>query len=63
MQTDFRTAFDLLNNLGMLFKLRDVAVGGAVFNVIADFVSGRLQRVVIDGVPSEDIRVFFWCSS
>ena len=32
-------------------------VGGAVFDVIAGFLSGRVQRVVVNGVRSENIRV------
>ena len=48
--------FDRVRNSWLLFKVRDVGVGD-VFNVIAGFLSDRVQRVVVDGVHSEDVRV------
>ena len=50
VQIDFSVAFDSVSHSGLLIKLCDVEVGGAVFNVIAGFLSDRLQRVVVDGV-------------
>ena len=46
-----------MSHSGLLCKLRDVGVGGAVFDIIAGFLSGRAQRVVVDGVRSENVRV------
>ena len=46
--------FDRVRNSWLLFKVRDVGVGD-VFNVIAGFLSDRVQRVVVDGVHSEDV--------
>ena len=43
VQIDFSAAFDFLNHSGLLYKLHDVGVGGAVFDVIASFLSGRAQ--------------------
>ena len=54
---DFSAAFDPVSHSGILHKLRDVGVGGAVFDVIAGFLSSRVQRVVIDGVRSETFKV------
>ena len=34
-----------------------MGVGGSVFNVIASFISDRVQRVVVDGIHSENVRV------
>ena len=34
VQIDVSAAFDRLNNSGLLYKLRDVVVGGALFDVI-----------------------------
>ena len=36
-----------------------MGVGGGVFDVIAGFLSGRVQRIVVDGVRSENVRVVF----
>ena len=57
IQIDFRAAFDRVNHSGLLYKLRDVGVGGAVFDVLSGFFSGRVQRVVVDGIRSENVRV------
>ena len=35
-----------------------MGVGKAVFYVIADFLSGKEQRVVVGGIRSENVRVF-----
>ena len=32
-------------------------VGGVVFDVITGFLSGRVQRVLVDGIRSENVRV------
>ena len=34
-----------------------MGIGGSVFNVIDGFLSGRIQRVVVDGGRREDVRV------
>ena len=47
----------LVYDSSLLYKLRDVGVGGAVFDVIADFLSGRVQRIVVDGIRSEKFNV------
>ena len=57
MQINFSAAFDRVIHSGLLFNLRDVGVGGAVFNVIGDWLCGRVQRVVVDGMSNEDVWV------
>ena len=57
MQIDFSAAFDRVSHSGLLYKLRDVEVGGAVFDVIGGFLSGRVQRVVVDDIRSENFKV------
>ena len=49
VQIDFSVAFDKVNHKGLLFKLRSVGVGGAVFSVISQFLSGRWQCVSVYG--------------
>ena len=43
MQLDFSAAFDRGSHSGLLYKLRDVEVGNAGFDVIARFLSDRAQ--------------------
>ena len=57
MQNDFSAAFDSVTHSDLLHKLPDVGVGGAVFGVIAGFLSGTVQRAAVDGVSSENVRV------
>ena len=57
MQIDFIAAFDRVSHSGLLYKCRDVGDGGAVFRVIASILSGSVQRVVVDGVRIEKVRV------
>ena len=57
VQIDFSAAFDRVSHSGLLYKLWDVGVGGAVFEVIAGFLSGRVQKVVVDGIRSENVRL------
>ena len=46
-----------MNHEGLLFKLRSVGVGGAVFSVIRQFLSGRRQCVSVDGGLSSFVDV------
>ena len=57
VQIDFSAAFDKVNHEGLLFKLRSVGVGGAVFSVISQFLSGRRQCVSVDGGLSSFVDV------
>ena len=50
---DFSAAFDRVNHAALLFKLRQFGVGGAFLSIISEFLSNRLQRVVVDGHYSE----------
>jgi hypothetical protein len=52
VQLDFSAAFDSVNHLGLLHKLRSVGVGGSVLSIIENFLSGRRQCVLVDGCPS-----------
>ena len=54
---DFSAAFDPVSHSGILHKLRDVGVGDAVVDIIAGFVSGKVYRIVVDGVFRENFMV------
>ena len=46
-----------MNHKGLLFKLRSVGVGGAVFSVISQVLSGRRLCVSVDGGLSSFVDV------
>ena len=47
----------LISHSGLLYKLHDLEVVGAVFDVIAGILSGRVQRVAVDVICNENVRV------
>ena len=46
---DFSAAFDLVNHKALIFRLRQLGVGGPFLSTLTEFLSNRLQRVVVDG--------------
>ena len=54
---DLCFVFDCVSHSGLLFKLRDAELSSVVSDVIAGFLFGRIQRVVVDGVNCEGVRV------
>ncbi|CAB4006426.1 Hypothetical predicted protein, partial [Paramuricea clavata] len=49
---DFAKAFDSVDRNILLDKLRSYGVTGSVLDWFADYLNGRTQRVVVDGVAS-----------
>ena len=49
VQIDLSDAFDRVNHEAILFKLCSVVVGGSVLSVLTQFLSNRLQFVVVVG--------------
>ena len=49
---DFSKAFDVVSHHRLLGKLRHCGIKGRALEWMADFLSGRLQRVVVDGAYS-----------
>ena len=45
----FSAAFDCVNHKDLIFKLRQLGVGGPFLSILTEFLSNRLQRVVVDG--------------
>ena len=52
VQIDFSAAFDRVNHLGNLYKLRSVGIGGSVLSILTLFLSNRSQQVMVDGFQS-----------
>ena len=46
---DFSAAFDCVNHEALIFRLRQLGVGGPFLSILTEFLSNRLQRVVVDG--------------
>ena len=57
MQIDFSAAFDRVNHLGILYKLCSVGIGGSVLSILTEFLSNRLQQVMVDGCRSKLVDV------
>ena len=57
VQIDFSGAFDKVNHTGLLYQLKSVGVGGRMLSILAQFLSGRTQSVVVDGVSSQPVSV------
>ena len=47
---DFSAALDCVDHKGLIFKLRQLGVGGPFPSILTEFLSNRLQRVVVDGL-------------
>ena len=50
---DFAKAFDSVDHDILLAKLKTYGVNGNLFNWFTDYLHGRVQRVVVDGVASD----------
>ena len=49
---DISKAFDKVWHKGLLYKLKSVGISGDLFNLLENYLSGRLQRVVLNGQTS-----------
>ena len=57
VQIDFSAAFDRVNQLGILYKLCSVGIGGSVLSILTQFLSNRPQQVMVDGCRSKQVNV------
>ena len=57
VQIDFSAAFDRVNHRGILYKLCSVGIGGSVLSLLMQFLSNRLQHVLVDGCRSNLVDV------
>ena len=54
---DFSAAFDRVNHKALIYKLRQLGIGGPFLNILTEFLTSRKQRVVVDGHQGEWRRV------
>ena len=50
---DFAKAFDSVDHAILLQKLQGYGVSGNLYNWFSDYLSGRAQRVVVEGAASD----------
>ena len=46
---DFTAAFDRVNHEAFIFKLRRMGISETFLNIVIESLTGRKQRVVVDG--------------
>ena len=46
---DFSAALCRVNHKALIFKLKQLGVGGPFLSILTEFLSNRLQRVGVDG--------------
>ena len=46
---DFSAAFDRVNHKALIYKLRQLGIGGPFLNILIEFLTDRKQCVVVDG--------------
>ena len=57
VQIEYRAAFDRVNHLGILYKLYPVSIVGSVLSILTQFLSNRLQHVMVDSYQSKLVNV------
>ena len=54
---NFSAAFDKASHCGLLYNLRSIGVGGQFLSIVAEFLSGRRQRVRLHGKANASVDV------
>ena len=54
---DISAAFDKVWHNGLLAKLKQIGVSGQLMKVLESYLTNRKQRVVIDGVYSNEVSI------
>ena len=57
VQIDFSAAFDTVNHPRILYKLCSVVIGVSVFCILIQFLSNRLQHVMVDSCRSKLVNI------
>ena len=57
VQIDFSAAFDRVNHLSILYKLRSLDIGGSVLSILIQSLSNQSQQVMVDGCRSKLVNV------
>ena len=57
VEIDFSAAFDRVNHKGILYKFCSESIIGSVLYILTQFLSNRLQHVMVDGCRSKLVNV------
>ena len=57
VQIDFSAAFDRVTNLGILYKVCSVGIGGSVLSILTESLSNRSQHVMVGVCRSKLVNV------
>ena len=49
---DISKAFDKVGHEGLLFKIRSIGISGELYNLLANYLSDRFQRLILNGQTS-----------
>ena len=49
---DISKAFDKVWHEGLLYKLKSMGISGELYNLLENYLSGRFQRVILNGQHS-----------
>ena len=51
--SDISKAFDKVWHEGLLYKVKSMGISGELYNLLENYLSGRLQRIILNGqMPS-----------
>ena len=53
VQIDFSAAFDLVDHRALLYKLKNIGIGGSLLKLLQSYLSNRKQRVDLPGGSSD----------
>ena len=57
VQIDFRSAFDRVNDRGILYKLCSVGILGSVMSILTQFLSNQSQHVIVDSCNGKLVNI------
>ena len=57
MFLDISKAFDKVWHNGLLYKLESMGISGNLLNLMESFLSGRYQRVLLNGQSSKWVNI------
>ena len=54
---DFSSAFDRVSHSALIYRLKQLGIGGRLLEIIVNFLSLRSQAVVVDGFKGPEVAV------
>ena len=57
MQIDFSTAFDRVNNRGILYRLCSLGIGVSVLAILTQILSNRSEHIMVNSCQSKQVDI------